>query len=169
MLLFRSALVGVFSVFGLLVGGSAVASAHEAHSIVQFTSMSTVSAAEVSTVNDRGITAGGKPWAITSGTGALNSDGTLHVSVTGLVIPVAPFNGTNPVPAFGATVSCVTSHHRVVNVFAGTFPTNSAGDATIDATVTLPHPCKQAIVFVTSPTGAWFAMSNAIDDEEGGD
>jgi hypothetical protein len=81
---------------------------------------------------------------------------------------VAPFNGTNPVPAFGATVSCITSHHRVVNVFAGTFPTNSTGDATIDATVTLPHPCTQAIVFVTSPTGAWFAMSNAIDDEEGG-
>jgi hypothetical protein len=164
MRLTRSVLVAVLSVIGFGAGGVATADAHPAHPIVQFTSMSTVTQAEVSTVNDRGIIAGGKPWAITSGTGELDSDGTLHVSVTGLVIPVAPFNGTNPVPAFGAIVSCITSHHQVVNVFAGTVPTNSAGDATIDATVSLPHPCTQAIVFVTSPGGAWFAMSNALDD-----
>ena len=126
--------------------------------------MSTVTPAEVSTVNDRGITAGGKPWVITSGAGELDSDGRLHVSVTGLVIPVAPFNGTNPVPRFGATVSCFTSHHAIDNISAGTFPTNSAGDATIDATVALPHPCTQAVVFVTSPTGAWFARSIPLDD-----
>jgi hypothetical protein len=161
----RSAFLALVSAVGLVACGSAVASAQEAHTIVQFTSMSTVTQAQVSTVNDRGITAGGKPWAITSGTGELDSDGTLHVSVTGLVIPVAPFNGTNPVPSFGATVSCFTSHHSIVNVSAGTFPTGPAGDATIDATVTLPHPCTQAIVFVTSPTGAWFAMSNVLDDE----
>ena len=162
---FRSAVIGSLSAIGLVLGATAVASAHEAHSLVQFTSMSTVTPAEVSTVNDRGIIAGGKPWAITSGTGELDSDGTLHVSVTGLVIPVAPFNGTNPVPAFGAIVSCITTHHAIVNVFAGTFPTSSAGNATIDATVSLPHPCTQAVVFVTSPTGAWFARSIATDDE----
>ncbi len=161
----RRFLLAVFTVLGMLVGGSAVASAHEAHALVQFTSMSTVTPAEVSTVNDRGIVAGGKPWQITSGAGVLESDGTLHVSVTGLVIPVAPFNGTNPLPVFGATVSCVTQHHAIVNVFAGTFPTNSAGDATIDTTVSLPHPCTQAVVFVTSATGAWFARSIALDDE----
>jgi hypothetical protein len=160
----RSVVVAVVSVIGLGAGGLATASAHEAHPIVQFASMSTVTADEVNTVNDRGITAGGKPWAITSGSGALDSDGTLHVDVTGLVIPVAPFNGTNPVASFGATVSCITSHHVIVNVIAGTFPTNAAGDATIDATVSLPHPCTQAVVFVTSPSGAWFARSIPIDD-----
>jgi len=163
----RRFLLAVFAAFGMLVGGTAVASAQEAHPLVQFNSMSTVTPAEVSTVNDRGIVAGGKPWAITSGSGELDSNGMLHVSVTGLVIPVAPFNGTNPVPAFGAIVSCITKHHAIVNVFAGTFPTNSAGNATIDATVSLPHPCTQAVVFVTSPGGAWFARSIAIDDDEG--
>lgn len=160
----RKVLIAAFAALGLLIGGTAVASAHEAHPIVQFTSMSTVTPAEVGTTNDRGIVAGGKPWAITSGTGELDSDGTLHVSVTGLVIPVAPFNGRNPVASFGATVSCITSHHTIVNIPAGLFPTNPAGNATIDATVSLPHPCTQAIVFVTSPGGAWFAFSNAIDD-----
>src|SRR5690348_5708327 len=130
---FRSALVGVVSAVGLVAASSAVVSGHEAHALVQFNSMSTVTPAEVSTVNDRGLTAGGKPWAITSGTGELDSDGTLHVDVTGLVIPVAPFNGTNPLPAFGAVVSCITSHHQIVNVRTGPFATNSAGNATIDA------------------------------------
>jgi len=166
---FRSAVIGVLASAGLILGGSGVASAHEAHALVRFDSMSTVAPSQVSTVNDRGIVAGGKPWAITSGTGELDSNGALHVSVTGLVIPVAPFNGTNPVPAFGAIVSCITTHHQVVNVFAGTFPTNSSGNATIDATVSLPHPCTQAVVFVTSPTGAWFARSIAIDDDQEGD
>jgi hypothetical protein len=166
MRLFRSGLLAAVGVLALAVGGSAVASAHEAHAIVQFDSMSTVTPTEVGTTNDRGIVAGGKPWVITSGTGELDSDGTLHVSVTGLVIPVPPFSGTNPVPSFGATVSCITSHHKIVNISAGLFPTNSAGNATIDATVSLPHPCTQAVVFVTSPTGAWFARSIALDDEE---
>ena len=161
----KTLLLAAVCAFGMAVGSAGVASAGEVHPIVQFTSMSTVTQAEVNTINDRGIVAGGKPWAITSGTGELDSDGTLHVSVMGLVIPVAPFNGTNPVAAFGATVSCITSHHAIVNVFAGTFPTNSAGNATIDATVSLPHPCTQAVVFVTSPSGAWFARSIALDDE----
>jgi hypothetical protein len=167
MRVFRSAVIGVLAAAGLIVGGSGVASAHESHPLVQFNSMSTVTPAEVSTVNDRGIVAGGKPWAITSGTGELDSDGTLHVSVSGLVIPVAPFNGTNPVPAFGAIVSCITTHHSIVNVFAGTFPTGPSGDANIDATISLPHPCTQAVVFVTSPGGAWFARSIALEDDEG--
>ena len=162
---FRSALVGVVSAVGLIAASSAVVSAHEAHVLVQFNSMSTVTPSEVSTVNDRGLTAGGKPWAITSGTGELDSDGTLHVDVSGLVIPVAPFNGRNPLPVFGAVVSCITSHHQVVNVLTGPFPTNSAGDATINATVSLPHPCTQAVVFVTSAGGAWFARSIPNDEE----
>ena len=131
----RRFLLAVFTAFGMLVGGTAVASAHEAHPLVQFTSMSTVTPAEVSTVNDRGIVAGGKPWQITSGTGELDSDGTLHVSVTGLVIPVAPFNGTNPAPAFGAIVSCITTHHAIVNVFAGKPALNVS---TFPLTMTLP-------------------------------
>jgi hypothetical protein len=162
---FRSAVIGFVSALGLVIGATGVASAHEAHPLLRFTSMTTVTAAEVSTTNDRGIVAGGKPWAITSGTGELDSDGTLHVSVTGLVIPLGPH--TNPLLMFGATVSCITKHHKIVNIPAGTFPTGPAGDATIDATVSLPHPCTQAVVFVTSPTGAWFARSIALDDDEG--
>jgi hypothetical protein len=126
-----------------------------------------VTGSAVGTVNHRGITGGGLPWAITSGTGELNRDGSLHVRVTGLVIPVAPFNGTNPVPQFAAIVSCLTPH-RVVNVLTSNFPADTAGNSTIDTKIVLPHPCHDPIVFVTSPgPGAvWFSMSPLQEEED---
>jgi hypothetical protein len=160
---FTTSLVGLFGAVSLLIGGGAVVSAHESHDVLEFDSMTPVTGAAVGTVNDRGITGGGKPWVIAAGTGEVDRDGSVHVTVSGLVIPIAPFNGTNPVAAFGATVSCLTPH-GIVNLRTGTAPATTTGDATIDGTVTLPHPCKDPILFVTSPTGAWFAMSNAEDE-----
>lgn len=166
MMRFRKVLVGLFGAVSLLVGGSAVVSAHSSRELLEFDSMTPVTGSAVGAVNDRGITAGGKPWVITSGSGEVDRDGKVHVTVHGLVIPVAPFNGTNPVGAFGATVSCVTPH-GIVNLRTATAPATSTGNATIDGSVTLPHPCKDPILFVTSPGGAWFATSNS-EDEEGG-
>ena len=101
---------------------------------------------------------------ITSGTGELDHNGHLHVSVTGLVIPVAPFNGTNPLTQFAAVVSCLTPKQGIVNLLTAPVATGPAGDATIDTTVALPRGCHQPEVFVTSAGGAWFAMSNPEED-----
>jgi hypothetical protein len=38
-------------------------------------------------------------------------------------------------------------------------PASSAGDAELDTTVDLPSPCFAPIVFVTTPGGAWLAVS----------
>ncbi len=156
--------VGLFGAASLLIGGASIVSAHSSHVLLAFDSMKPVTGGAVGTVNDRGITGGGKPWVITAGSGEVDRNGSVHVSVSGLVIPVAPFNGTNPVAAFGATVSCVTPH-GVVNLRTGTAPASAAGDATIDGAVMLPNPCQDPILFVTSPGGAWFAMSNGDDSE----
>jgi len=156
--------VGLCGAVSLLIGGASIVSAHSSHALLAFDSMKPVTGEAVGTVNDRGITGGGKPWVITSGSGEVDRNGSVHVSVSGLVIPVAPFNGTNPAAAFGATVSCVTPH-GIVNLRTGTAPATSTGDATIDGAVTLPNPCKDPILFVTSPGGAWFAMSNGDDSE----
>jgi hypothetical protein len=156
--------VGLFGAASLLIGGASVVSAHSSHALLAFDSMTPVTGGAVGTVNDRGITGGGKPWVITSGSGEVDRNGSVHVTVSGLVIPVAPFNGTNPVAAFGATVSCETPH-GAVNLRTGTASATSAGDATIDGAVMLPNPCKDPILFVTSPGGAWFAMSNGDDSE----
>ena len=164
----RTLLVGLFGAGSLFIGSAAVASAHPSHPILEFDSMTPVTGAAVGAVNDRGITGGGKPWVITSGTGDVRSDGSVHVTVHGLIIPLSAGVGFNPVAAFGATVSCITPHGAVVNVHTGVFPATAAGDATIDGTVTqpLPHPCLHPVLFVTSPTGAWFARSNAEEDED---
>jgi len=89
------------------------------------------------------------------------------LSVTGLVIP--ELGNVNPITKFKAVVSCVTQHHAIVNVSTGLFDANGAGDSTINDTVALPRHCHDALVFVTSPGGAWFAMSNPSGDEEDGD
>jgi hypothetical protein len=159
MAFWRRFFVSGVAALGLLGAGTASAGANEGGTLLEFDSMTGVSGAAVGTVNDRGITGGGAPWVITSGVGEVSRQGEVEVTVTGLVIPIPPFNGTNPIPAFKAIVSCLTPH-GVVNVSTASFPANTAGDSTINGTVRLPHPCKDPIVFVTAPTGQWFAMSN---------
>ena len=163
----RRFLVASIGALGLIAGGSVTVGADQGDSILEFETMTPVTGAAVGAVNDRGIKGGGLPWVITSGSGEVDSDGHVDVTVKGLVIPVVPFNGTNPVPAFGATVSCIT-RTGIVNVRTGTVPANAAGDATIDTTVSLPAHCGQPILFVTSPGGAWFAMSNSEDGNSQG-
>jgi len=115
----------------------------------------------------RGLAGGGLPWEIGDATADLRADGRLHVDVEGLVLarraPVrATLQGTNPIPQFKAIVSCLTTSSGAAttsNVSTPLVAASPTGDAEIDATVDLPSPCFAPIVFVTSPGGAWFAVS----------
>lgn len=119
----------------------------------------------------RGITGGGLPWVLEEGEGRLRADGKLNIKVRGLIIPAsAPSTaaGTNPAPFFLAAVSCMTTDGGMnlltQNVFTTPEETTMLGDprngdANIKAMVTLPSPCIAPIIFVTSPGGAWFAVT----------
>jgi hypothetical protein len=157
---FLVAAVGALSLVG--AGTASVGADGRGDRVISFDSMTAVTGSAVGAVNDRGIKGGGLPWVITSGTGSVDRQGDVSVSVKGLIIVVPPVNGHNPVPFFKATVSCITPD-GVVNVSTGNFPASPAGDSTIKATVDLPHPCKDPIVFVAAPTGQWFAESNGDD------
>lgn len=150
-------LVPTIGVLGLLAVPAVRALADEGGNLTDFSTMTPVTGSAVGAVNDRGITGGGLPWAITSGSGTVSQRGTVDVTVTGLVIPV--LGNTNPVPFFKATVSCL-GPRGVTNVSTANFPANAAGDAHIQAVINLPRPCKQPIIFVAAPTGQWFAESN---------
>jgi hypothetical protein len=164
---FGKLMVAAMGALSLVAAGSATVLAHEEHPILQFDSMTPVSGAAVGpAVNDRGLTGGGVPWVITSGRGEVDRNGHVQVSVTGLIIPA---RGNNPIKKFMAIVSCVSQHHVIVNVSTDLFDATGAGDSTIDDTVALPRHCSHPILFVTNAAGAWFAMSNARDDEEGDD
>jgi hypothetical protein len=115
----------------------------------------------------RGVGGGGLPWEIGDATASLRADGRLHVDVEGLVLarrsPVpANLQGTNPIPQFKAIVSCLTTASGAAttsNVSTALVPASPTGDAEIDTSIELPSPCFAPIVFVTSPGGAWFAVS----------
>ena len=113
----------------------------------------------------RGIDGGGLPWTIESGFGKLRADGRLDIQVRGLVLAAGEKAGSNPIPNFRAIVSCLGGDGSVQNVVTEAFPATTGpaseggGDAKISTTIDLPQPCIAPIVFVTSPTGAWFAAT----------
>ena len=159
------------TVIGLVpvLTASSVASA-DPGTILSFDVMTPVTGPYVGTANPiRMVPGGGLPWMITAGTGFLSRDGRLQIHVRGLVLadsPAVPANlrGINPVPDFEAIVSCQTitgSMATVTNVATGQFPANMSGNADIKARVQLPEPCIAPVVFVASPTGAWFAATGS--------
>jgi hypothetical protein len=139
--------------------------------ILQFNTMVGVPRPYTGTTNAiRGVPGGGLPWVIDFASGKLSPDGKVDVLVKGLVLdPNDPeviargVGGTNPIPSFQAIVSCLSKdaggNATTVNVSTGLFPADGEGNAHIQDTVALPQPCIAPIVFVASPTGAWFAAT----------
>jgi hypothetical protein len=113
----------------------------------------------------RGINGGGLPWVIGAAEGELKASGHLEVKVQGLVFAAGPNTGKNTVTTFRAIVSCLTSTGAVENVMTDPFPATTGlaseggGNAEIEADLTLPQPCIAPLIFVTSPGGAWFAVT----------
>jgi hypothetical protein len=46
-----------------------------------------------------------------------------------------------------------------VNVSTDLFDVTPRGDGHLETSVSLPSPCFAPIVFVTAPTGQWFAIT----------
>jgi len=151
---------------GMLLGGQATPASADEHTILQFNTMVGIPPSFTGVQNPiRGIDGGGIPWMLTSATGRLSSGGMLVLDIHGLVLAAGPNAGNNPIANFRVTVSCLTTGGVVDNEISDLFPatTGSAssggGNAHIVTTFTLPQPCIAPIVFVTSPTGAWFAAT----------
>jgi hypothetical protein len=118
----------------------------------------------------RGVPGGGLPWVIAFGKGKLSPDGNVNVLIKGLLIDpndpaaiAAGRGGTNPSPTFKVIVSCLSKDESgaavTSNVSTGLFPADAEGNAQINDWVALPSPCIAPILFVTSPTGSWFAST----------
>jgi hypothetical protein len=138
------------------------ASPADAPAILKADTLAGVSGPYVGSANPiRGVNGGGIPWNVAKGKVVLAADGSLEVKVEGLVLATT---GANPVLSFRAIVSCQTTVDGaavVTNLSTNPFPATTTGDSKIEATVMLPSPCFAPIVFVTSPTGSWFAVTGA--------
>ena len=146
----------------LLAAPFVAADAKQPHSakILEFDTMVGLPSALTGTQGPiRGLNGGGLPWTVRAAQGELSSSGHLEVSVESLVLAAGTNAGSNPIAAFRAVVSCLAADGSVVNVATGPFAASTAGDADIEADLVLPQPCLAPIVFVTSPTQAWFAIT----------
>ena len=159
-------LIAALLVSGFLLGATTSPVAADGHSILEFDTMVGVPQALTGTQNPiRGINGGGLPWTLTSASGELKASGRLELKVKGLVLAAGPNAGSNPIASFRAIVSCLGGDGSVQNVMTDPFPaktgpaSSGGGNAKVETTLSLPQPCIAPIVFVTSPSGAWFAAT----------
>ena len=149
------------------VQATAAGSKGESDALVEFDTMAGVVEPFTGSAHPvRGVSGGGLPWELDRARGRLDSDGRLEIRVDGLVLarraPVrAALQGTNPIARFRAVVSCLTpaSPDAGERITTDGVPASPAGDARISTRVDLPEHCIAPIVFVTSPTEAWFAAT----------
>jgi len=135
--------------------------------LLQFNAMQPVKGPFVGTLHPiRGIPGAGKIWKIASATAELDTAGKLQITVRGLVLndpSTGGANGTNPLPTFRAALSCQSintlGNPSVVTLRTGNFAATTTGNAVIEQTLSLRTPCFAPMVFVTTPTGAWLAVS----------
>jgi hypothetical protein len=167
---FLVSLVMVLALSMFSASGVTRASADESK-LLEFNSMSGVPRPYTGATNAiRGVPGGGLPWVIEFGKGKVSPEGNVDVLVKGLVFDPNDqavidrgIGGTNTVPNFKVIVSCMSKDANgaavIANVSTGLFPADAEGNAHIKDSVALPSPCIAPIVFVTSPTGAWFAAT----------
>lgn len=165
-------LAALLLVAALVPATNAAASPGRDHSskVTAFDTMAPVSEPFTGNTNAvRGVPGGGLPWELDEAKGQLTDSGDVRVKVEGLVLarraPVPEAQqGTNPAPAFKVIVSCLTTRDgdaATANVETATAPATTTGDAKVSGTVDLPSPCFAPVLFVTSPTGAWFAVTGS--------
>jgi hypothetical protein len=141
--------------------------------ILQFETMYGVDEKFVST-SVRGVKGDDLPWKLTSAGGSLSSDGTIKVSIKGLVIPdrdgiPSAVRGINPDTGFRAVVSCLTEAKGTIairNLMTAQFIATREGDAEISEKLELPKSCIAPMIFVAGSDGDWFAVTGAERQEE---
>jgi hypothetical protein len=143
------------------IGVTAAISSGDGRTVLKFDTMAPVVAPYTGVTNPiRGVNGGGVPWRLASAQGRLRADGRLDIEVQGLVLVST---GANTSPTFRGVVSCLSSDAAgaptTVTVSTDPVPATMTGNAEIDARVALPSPCFAPIVFVTSGTGNWFAVT----------
>jgi hypothetical protein len=101
-----------------------------------------------------GVVRGGAPWMISSGEAKVGTDGTVKVTVSGLLIPGV---GVGSVRTLSASVAC----NGMIVATTAAAPFSSTGDAQIKDTVNLPDRCLAPAVLINpnGNTGVYIAAT----------
>jgi hypothetical protein len=103
------------------------------------------------------VQAAGAPWVVSSSTARVRQNGRVEMRVRGLVVTAL---GTNPVPTVAAGVVC----DGVLADTSAFVPFNTAGNARVRQTLTLPARCGNPSVLAIIPNGKFIAFSMPQDD-----
>jgi hypothetical protein len=97
-----------------------------------------------------GVAPGGLPWVLNRGEVRLKRKGRLELRVRGLVIPVAPANGTTgPVTTISASLYCGADSDTTAADTTPAVPITSSGNARIrDDSFTVPATCLAPVILV---------------------
>jgi hypothetical protein len=97
-----------------------------------------------------GVAPGGAPWVLKRGEVRLKADGKLNLRVKGLVIPIAPGNGTpGPVTTISASLYCGADSSTTAADTTDQVPISRAGNARIhDKTFVVPDTCLAPVILV---------------------
>ena len=102
-----------------------------------------------------GVVPGNAPWVLKEGSVELSSRGRLDLRVRGLVIPVAPGNGTpGPVNTISASLYCGDNEmETTAAATTGQVPISRRGDARIrDNSFDVPPTCLAPVILI-NPNG----------------
>jgi hypothetical protein len=97
-----------------------------------------------------GVSPGAAPWVLDESRVRLSRDGELDLRVTGLVIPVAPGNGTpGPVNTVSASLYCGADSDTTAADTTDQVPISRDGDARIDDdSFSVPATCLAPVILV---------------------
>jgi hypothetical protein len=97
-----------------------------------------------------GVAPGGLPWVLDRGKVRLKKKGQLDLRVRGLVIPVAPGNGTpGPVTSVSASLYCGADSDTTAADTTAAVPLSTSGNARIrDKSFTVPATCLAPVILV---------------------
>jgi hypothetical protein len=96
-----------------------------------------------------GVAPGSAPWVLKNGRVRLSTDGRLDLRVRGLVIPVAPGNGTpGPVNTISASLYCGADTDTLAAATTGQVSIARDGDARIVDNVAVPATCLSPVILV---------------------
>jgi hypothetical protein len=116
-------------------------------------------------ISVRGLQPGGLPWEIGRARAEVKSSGKVEVTFKDLLFAPgtgAEREGKNTIGTMKVIVSCLSADGAVANVSTEPFPVSigaGAGDGSVESKVTLPDPCLAPLVFVTTMTDRWLAVS----------
>src|SRR3954462_2338236 len=103
-----------------------------------------------------GVNRAGAPWVFAATSRVSVRDGNLKVDVNGLTLT----NGTNPLTRISASLAC----NGAIVVTTATFPFSAAGNADINADITVPARCLAPAVFLNpnGNAGTYIAVNGSM-------